>query len=165
MESKELLERAGEIIPLMEKGAFLTVQADGMCNTMTIGWGLMGVCWRKPVLMVAVRNSRYTYRIMEAAEDFTVSMPSGNLRDEIFYCGTKSGRDVNKFEECGLKTAKGRKVGSPIIHTPGLHVECMLVYKCAMQPQDLASQLHSLYPQKDYHTLYYGEIVACYDIQ
>lgn len=165
MESKELFARVGEIIPSIEKGAFLTVQADGMCNTMTIGWGLAGICWRKPVLMVAVRNSRFTYRIMEAAVDFTVSMPSGNLRDEIFYCGTKSGRDVNKFEECGLKTAAGRKVGSPIIDTAGLHVECKIVNKCAMQPENLASQLLGLYPQKDYHTLYYGEIVACYDIQ
>lgn len=165
MESKELFTRVGEIIPAIERGAFLTVQADGMCNTMTIGWGMTGVCWRKPVLMVAVRDSRYTYRIMEAAADFTVSMPSGNLRDEIFYCGTKSGRDVDKFEECGLKTAPGRKVGSPIIDAPGLHVECKIVNKCVMQPENLAAQLLGLYPQKDYHTLYYGEIVACYDIQ
>jgi flavin reductase (DIM6/NTAB) family NADH-FMN oxidoreductase RutF len=165
MESKDFLARAGEIIPSIEKGAFLTVHAAGMCNTMTIGWGMVGLCWRKPVLMVAVRNSRHTFQIMEAAADFTVSMPSGNLRDEIFYCGTKSGRDVNKFEECELKTAAGRKVDSPIIDTPGLHVECALMYKNAMQPDHLASQFHGLYPQKDYHTLYFGEIVAFYEVK
>jgi flavin reductase (DIM6/NTAB) family NADH-FMN oxidoreductase RutF len=165
METKDFLARAGDIIPAIEKGAFLTVQAAGMCNTMTIGWGLVGLCWRKPVLMVAVRNSRHTFKIMEAAADFTVSMPSGNLRDEIFYCGTKSGRDVNKFEECELKTAAGRKIESPIIDTPGLHVECTMVYKNAMQPDNLASQFHGLYPEKDYHTLYFGEIVDCYEVK
>jgi len=164
MESTDFLARAGEIISLIEKGAFLTAKAAGMCNTMTIGWGMMGVCWRKPVLMVAVRNSRHTFQIMEAAEDFTVSMPSGNLRDEIFYCGTKSGREVNKFEECDLKIAAGRQVDSPIIDTPGLHVECVIAFKTAMQPGNLASKFHGLYPQKDYHTLYFGEIVACYEI-
>ncbi len=165
MESKDFLARAGEIVSLIEKGAFLTVKAGGMCNTMTIGWGMTGVCWRKPVLMVAIRNSRHTFQIMEAAEDFTVSMPSGNLRDEIFYCGTKSGREVNKFEECELKIADGRQVGSPIIDTPGLHVECIIAFKTAMQPSNLASKFHGLYPQKDYHTLYFGEIVDCYDIK
>ncbi len=164
METKDFFAGAGEIITSIEKGAFLTVQATGMCNTMTIGWAMVGLCWRKPVLMVAVRNSRHTFKIMEAAADFTVSMPSGNLRDEIFYCGTKSGRDVNKFEECELKTAAGRKVESPVIDTPGLHVECTIVYNNAMQPDNLASQFLGLYPQKDYHTLYFGEIVACYEI-
>lgn len=165
MESKEILSRAGEIAPLIEKGAFLTVKAGEICNTMTIGWGMIGVCWRKPVLMVAVRSSRHTFQIMEAAEDFTVSMPSGDLRDEIFYCGTKSGRDVDKFKECGLNIAAGRKVHSPIIDIPGLHLECMTAYKTAMRPADLASKFHGLYPQKDYHTLYFGEIVACYEIK
>ena len=163
MESKEFLAQTGDIIALIEKGAFLTVTAQKMLNTMTIGWATAGICWRKPVLMVAVRNSRHTFGIMEAAEDFTVSMPSKNLRDEIFYCGSKSGRDVNKFEECGLKTAAGRQVQSPIIDTPGLHVECTMVYKSAMSLDDLHSKLHGLYPQKDCHTLYFGEIVECYE--
>jgi flavin reductase (DIM6/NTAB) family NADH-FMN oxidoreductase RutF len=163
MESSNLLERVSQVVPMIEKGAFLTVKAGEMVNTMTIGWGLTGVCWRKPVLMVAVRNSRYTYQIMEAAEDFTVSMPSGNLRDEIFYCGTKSGRDVNKFEECGLRPASGREVTSPIIDTPGLHIECKIAYKSAMDPALLTANYLGLYPQKDYHTLYFGEIVACYE--
>ena len=163
MESKSYLERVCQIIPLIENGAFLTVRAAEKCNTMTIGWGLLGVCWRKPILTVAVRDSRYTFQLMETAVDFTVTMPSGNLRDEIFYCGTKSGRDVDKFTECGLEMAPGREVNSPIIHTPGLHVECKIVYKSAMAAEHLAPPLHELYPQKDFHTLYYGEVVACYE--
>jgi flavin reductase (DIM6/NTAB) family NADH-FMN oxidoreductase RutF len=152
MESKAFLAHVGEIIALIEKGAFLTVKSAERSNTMAIGWGMMGICWRKPILMVAVRNSRFTFQIMEAADDFTVTMPSGNLRDEFFYCGTKSGRDVNKFQECGLEIAAGRAVGSPIIATPGLHVECRIVYKSAMTPENLTPLFQDLYPQKDYHT-------------
>lgn len=154
-----------DIIPLIEKGAFLSVRANDRSNTMTIGWGMAGICWRKPVLMVAVRNSRHTFGIMEEALDFTISMPSGNLRDEIFYCGTKSGRDVDKLKECGLSFTDGKKVQSPIIHTSGLHVECRIVYKNAMDPALLASDYHSLYPESDFHTLYYGEILTCYEVE
>ena len=91
-------------------------------------------------------------------------MPSGNLRDEIFYCGTKSGRDVNKFQECGLNTRPAQKVSSPIIDTTGTHLECQLIYKSAMNPGSLSRDLNALYPEKDYHTLYFGEIMACYEL-
>jgi flavin reductase (DIM6/NTAB) family NADH-FMN oxidoreductase RutF len=164
MIAKEIAADAGVIIPLIEKGAFLTVQANASVNTMTIGWGMLGICWRKPVMTVAVRNSRYTFQLMERADSFTLSMPSGNLRDEIFYCGTTSGKEVNKFEECGLKTAASQQVSSPIIDTAGIHMECRIIYKNAMDPDFLIEEFHALYPKNDYHTLYYGQIKACYEL-
>lgn len=33
-----------------------------------------------------------------------------------------------------------------------------------MDPKYLAPEYQKLYPQKDYHTLYFGEIVECYEI-
>ncbi len=163
MEIKELLPAIGRIVPLIESGAFLSAFDGKIFNTMTIGWGMAGVCWRKPVLMVAVRNSRYTHAILENAADFTVSMPLGDLRDEIFYCGTKSGRDVDKLDECGLKTATAQKTATPVIDIHALHAECRIIYKRAMEPALLAPDLHALYPEKDFHTLYYGEVLACYE--
>ena len=54
-----------EIVPAVMKqineGAFLTVEAKGQKNVMTIGWALVGILWKKSVLMVAVRNSRHTF--------------------------------------------------------------------------------------------------------
>lgn len=163
METKEALPIFQKIVTQIENGAFLTVKAGDQLNTMTIGWAMAGICWRKPVLMVAVRNSRHTFSILEAASDFTITMPGGNLRDEIFYCGTKSGREVDKLQECGLGTAPARKTNTPVIDTAGLHAECRIVYKSAMDPNFLVSELHAIYPERDFHTLYYGEIMACYD--
>jgi flavin reductase (DIM6/NTAB) family NADH-FMN oxidoreductase RutF len=163
MKIEEVIGLTGQAISMIEKGAFLTVQTNDQINTMTIGWALMGICWRKPILMVAVRDSRYTFGLMEAADDFCVSVPTTDKRDEIFYCGTKSGRDVNKLEECGLTTRSGRQSASPIIDVPGLHIECRIVYKNALEPALLHSGYHAIYPEKDFHTLYFGEIVACYE--
>ena len=48
---------------------------------------------------------------------------------------------------------------------PGLHYECKIVYKSAMDPAYLNKDYDAaLYPEKDYHTLYFGEIVDCYEI-
>ena len=163
MKDVDYMAVAEKAIDKIKKGAFLTVQAGNDCNTMTIGWATIGFCWKKPVLMVAVRNSRHTFTIIEKAADFTVSLPSGDMRKEITYCGTKSGRDVDKFKECSLPPAKSRYVSSPVIDVPALHFECRIVLKTPMDPALLIAEYQTLYPQKDYHTLYFGEIQACYE--
>ena len=115
--------------------------------------------------MVAVRDSRYTFGIIEKASDFTVSIPAGDMHEEIMFCGTKSGRNVDKFRKCKLEITDSRQAVSPIINTPGLHFECKIVYKSAMDPTHLVKEYESLYPEKDYHTLYFGEILECYEIK
>jgi len=48
---------------------------------------------------------------------------------------------------------------------PGLHYECKIVYKSAMNPVYLNKDYDTaLYSEKDYHTLYFGEIVDCDEI-
>ena len=155
---------AEDAIKRIKKGAFLTVKTGNKLNTMTIGWATFGVIWQKPIMMVAVRSSRHTFGIIEAAGDFTVTVPKGNMDKAIALCGSKSGRAMDKFKAAGLETSKGMKVSSPIIKTPGYHYECKIVYKTAMNPAYLDKEYdRSLYPQKDYHTLYFGEIMACYE--
>jgi len=148
----------------IKNGAFLTVKADAQLNTMTIGWATVGVVWSKPVMMVAVRNSRHTFGIMEKAADFTVSFPKEEMNDELTFCGTRSGLTYDKFKECGLKPGQAQKTFSPIVQVSGIHFECKIVYKSAMDPAFLDSGYKKLYPKNDYHTLYFGEILDCYEI-
>ncbi len=165
MERVNYMAVAEKAMAQISKGAFLTVGAGTQLNTMTIGWATLGIIWRKPIMMVAVRDSRHTFDIIEKAADFTVSCPKDALKDELIFCGTKSGRSLDKFKECGLKTGKAQKTVSPIIQIPGTHFECKIVYKSAMDPAFLdAEYMQLLYPEKDFHTLYFGEIVDCYEI-
>ncbi|HUH65895.1 MAG TPA: flavin reductase family protein [Syntrophales bacterium] len=164
MKDVDYMSVAQDSMNKIKKGAFLTVKSGKGLNTMTIGWATFGVVWTKPIMMVAVRLSRHTFGIIEAAKDFTVSIPMGDMQKEIAICGTKSGRDVNKYQLCDLETADSRHVASPIIKTAGRHYECRIVYKSAMNPALLDKDYDSsLYPKKDYHTLYFGEIAACYE--
>jgi flavin reductase (DIM6/NTAB) family NADH-FMN oxidoreductase RutF len=86
------------------------------------------------------------------------------MHKKTAYCGSQSGKNVDKFKMCNLETSDGRKVASPIIKTQGRHYECKIIYKSAMDPAhfDKGYDL-SLYPKKDYHTLYFGEVLACYE--
>ena len=164
MKNRSYLENLDRLMETVSRGAFLTVKAGEEINTMTIGWATIGFVWRKEVFMVAVRNSRHTFSLIEKSSDFTVTIPAdSSSKEALMFCGTKSGRDYDKFIECNLRTRKAVAVGSPIIDVAGVHYECRIIYKSAMNSADLDEKLEKLYPAKDYHTLYFGEILACYE--
>jgi flavin reductase (DIM6/NTAB) family NADH-FMN oxidoreductase RutF len=164
MKHLDYMAVADKVIKEIKKGAFLTVKAEAQLNTMTVGWATVGIVWSKPIMMVAVRNSRYTFGIIEKSKDFTISFPKNEMKEELTFCGTKSGRTCDKFKECGLKISAAQKTLSPIIQTPGIHFECKIVYKSAMDPSSLDAGYRQLYPKNDFHTLYFGEILECYEI-
>lgn len=157
-------EFSREIMEQLPEGAFLTVKSGERVNTMTIAWGAMGFIWKKPIFTVLVRYSRYTHQLISSADEFTVSFPlRGQLDDALNVCGTKSGRDIDKFKECGLLAEKGRMVDTPVISGCNVYLECKVVYRQSMDPGSLVDGIkESCYPKDDYHVIYYGEIVAAY---
>ncbi|NLY55885.1 MAG: flavin reductase family protein [Firmicutes bacterium] len=156
-------ERMSEAITaLAQSGAFLTVAANGKVNTMTIGWGTIGYIWGRPIMMVLVRPSRYTFGLLKAAGEFTVSIPLSGLAEELKVCGSKSGRTLDKLALTGLATVKGQTVSAPVIADCDLYYECKVVYQTQLDPTMLADTCQKWYPQDDYHTLFFGEITACY---
>lgn len=154
-------EMSKEMLQQLPKGAFLTVKDGDQLNTMTIGWGSIGYMWNKPVFIAMVRYSRHTFDLIEKAQDFTVSYPlNGQLKEALKFCGTKSGRDMDKIKECSLKLSPGNKVNTPIIEDCDLHFECKIIYSQPMDEQQLAKEIRDrAYPQGDYHMMYFGEIL------
>ena len=148
---------------LAHGGAFLTV-GGARPNTMTIGWGSVGICWGKPVFTVYVRPQRHTFGLLKEAGEFTVSVPTAEpLRQELAYAGTASGRDEDKFSGHGMTAAPAQRVGAPIIKECGLHFECKVRLVQDMTPEQMDGDIHArVYPADDFHTIFMGEIVACY---
>ena len=152
---------APQVIQTLPKGAFLTVRHGGRDNVMTIGWGTIGVIWGQPIFSVLVRPSRFTFGLLEASGEFTVSIPLTDMSKALAVCGSKSGRDIDKFAAAGLQKLPGVKIATPVISGAGLHYECKVVFKQPMNPTPLDSTLNaSFYSNGDYHTLYFGQIQA-----
>jgi len=137
--------------------------SDGRKNIMTIGWGLIGILWREPVFMVAVRDSRYTHELIEETNEFTVNIPGDDIGEAIKLCGSVSGRDHDKFKETNLTAVAGKNVQVPIISECLLHFECTVIGKTQVTPEKLSEEvLQSCYPRDDFHTLYCGKILSVY---
>lgn len=162
---KDFTTNMGKAMEVMrDKGAFLTVKDGDKINTMTIGWGNIGYQWKKPIFTVMVRKSRYTYELIENVDEFTVSLPlNKDMKKALGVCGTKSGRDMDKFKECGLTLKESRVVKTPIIGECDMHYECKIIYKQEMDESLLCEKIKdSSYKNGDYHVLYVGEIVDWY---
>jgi flavin reductase (DIM6/NTAB) family NADH-FMN oxidoreductase RutF len=149
----------------MEDPGLLLVSAkkDGKNNVMTVGWGLVGVFWRMPVFMVAVRPSRFSHGFIEESGEFTVNVPGEGMEGVVEYCGKVSGRKHDKFAECKLSLLKGKKVRVPVIKECKVHYECRVVHKLEVVPGLVPANVKkTFYPRGDYHTIYFGKIVAVY---
>jgi len=135
-------------------------------NTMTVGWGSLGTMWGKPFAQVVVRPVRYTYEFIERFDTFTLSAFEARYRRALNLVGTQSGRDGDKIAEAGLTPIPSTRVAAPGFAEAELILECRKIYWDDMEPGHfLDPVIESNYPQKDYHRIYFGEILAAYGEQ
>jgi flavin reductase (DIM6/NTAB) family NADH-FMN oxidoreductase RutF len=130
-------------------------------NAMTISWGSLGVMWGRPFFQVVVRPQRYTFQFMERFDTFTVCAFPKEYHQALSLLGAKSGRDGDKIAEAGLTPAAATCVAAPAYNEAGLVIECRKIYWQNVDPGHfLDPAIARNYPQKDYHRIYYGEILA-----
>jgi len=134
---------------------------DGF-NTMTASWGTIGELWSLPVAICFVRPQRYTFRFMEEHDFYTLCFFRQEHHDILQYCGTHSGRKVDKITETGLKPVFTDK-GNVYFEQARLVLECKKLYADHIKPDMFAVPgLKSRnYPARDYHKFYIGEVISC----
>jgi len=129
-------------------------------NTMTASWGGLGVIWNKNVCWCVIRPGRHTYEFIEKADVFTLSFFEEEQRDALNYCGSHSGRDVDKAAATGLTPVAGSLRGTTTFQQARMVVECRKIYFQDIDPAHfLDPGIEANYPQKDYHRMYFGEVV------
>ncbi len=131
-------------------------------NTMTASWGGLGSLWHELVSFVFVRPQRYTYQFMEAASHFTLTFFDEEHRDVLNYCGTHSGRDVDKIAQTGLTPVTG-ETGAVYFVEARLVLECKKLYAQDLTAENFVDMAvrREIYPTDDFHRVYVGQIVHC----
>jgi flavin reductase (DIM6/NTAB) family NADH-FMN oxidoreductase RutF len=127
-------------------------------NTMTASWGGMGELWNQKVSFVFVRPQRYTMRFMEKNRLYTMSFFGSDQRKALNYCGSHSGRDVDKALQTGLTPFQPEE-GATSFREARLILVCRKLYYQDLQPDDfLEDWIEELYPERGYHRMYIGTI-------
>ena len=130
-------------------------------NTMTAGWGFIGVMWGKNAFETVIRHNRYTFEFMEKNDLFTVCFLPDSRANAMKFCGSHSGRDCDKAKEAGITAVE--------IDGAVAFEEAELVLVCRkMSAQDFdLSKIEDTQGKKWYsgdpvHRQYIGEIISAY---
>ena len=125
----DIRDYAGQIIEAMRSGVLLTTKVGDKVNSMTIGWGTLGIIWERPVFVAYVRKQRFTKEMLDKCREFTINVPVGEYRRKILgICGSKSGRDIDKIETAGLTLVEPEVINTPGIKELPMTLECRVLY-------------------------------------
>ena len=92
-------------------------------NIITIAWtGIVNS--QPPMTYISVRPSRYSYELLKETGEFVINLTPAQLVRQADWCGVRSGRDVDKFQELHLTKEKADHVKAPMIGESPVNIEC-----------------------------------------
>jgi flavin reductase (DIM6/NTAB) family NADH-FMN oxidoreductase RutF len=132
-------------------------------NLMTVSWGGFGTLWQRPVATVYVRPTRFTHGLLEAHPEFTLNFLPNGYHEALDFCGTRSGRDLDKWSATGLGQHPSERVAVPRVVQAHLALECRVLATVDVDPKRfLDAEIQDLYPRADYHRVFFGEVLAAW---
>lgn len=165
MAFKEVDPKSLEVNPFSKIGRqwmLVTAGTPDFFNTMTASWGGVGVFWGKDVATCYIRPQRRTKFFMDNNDTFTLSFITEEHRAALKLLGSVSGNDDPD------KVAKTDVTPFAVDDTVAfeesdLVLVCRKLYVQDMVPQGIVVKPNDAkwYPDKDYHTMYIGEIQKC----
>ncbi len=131
-------------------------------NTMTAAWGGAGFLWNTPVTFIFVRPERFTYQFTEKYDFYTLNFFDNKYKDILNYCGTHSGKDVNKAKECNLTVLQTNN-SCVYFKEARLIIECRKIYfEDIKQENFIDKNFLTKFYKDDFHRIYFGEITGSF---
>lgn len=112
-------------------------------NIITIAW-ITPVSHNPPLLAISVGRQRYSRELIDETGEFVINVPSAELLNSVWICGTRSGRNTDKFEKAGLTKTAAKRVSPPLID------ECMAWLECGVRKRIALGD----------HILFVGEVLS-----
>jgi flavin reductase (DIM6/NTAB) family NADH-FMN oxidoreductase RutF len=97
----------------------------GEYNIITVAW-TGTVNSEPPMCSISVRPGRHSYDIIKRTGEFVINLTTEELARATDWCGCRSGRKYNKWEEMNLTPGQAQKVKAPIIEESPVNVECVV---------------------------------------
>ena len=149
-------------LPAKER-LLLTARAGEKYNSMTVGWGGLGVMWGLPIAFYAIRPSRYTFELAEEGDRISLAAFPRDHARALSYLGTHSGRDGEKYAAAGITPTK-MPCGGIGFDEARLVITGRRLFSHPIRAEELARGdiRERWYKDEPYHTLYIAEIEHIY---
>ena len=164
MKKIDIKDLQGNAVSMFDdKWCLITAGTKENYYTKTASWGAMGELWNKDVCFIFIRPQRYTLEFTEREDYFTLSFFGGEYKKALAFCGRNSGRDSDKAKETGLTPMEID--GSMSFEESETVIVCKKLFYQDIDPEGFVDKTIDGvgYPEKDYHRMYVGEVVACYN--
>lgn len=119
---KQIWKAGNMVYPLPAVMVSCTRQGEKP-NIITVAW-TGTVCTNPPMVYISVRPERYSYDIIYETKEFVINLTTGKLAKATDFCGVRSGRDLDKFQEMHLTAQKAEHVQAPLIAESPVNIEC-----------------------------------------
>lgn len=139
--------------------AIAVTTAGDKTNALTISWGAFGTLWNKSCVFVFIRNSRYSYKLFEYGDFYSVCFLDKDHNDKFKYLGKVSGKDEDKIKGSGLTLAY--EDGVPYFAESDLVIIAKKLVSAILPSDDIKDKAvyDKYYAEGGYHTVYPGEII------
>ena len=100
-----------------------TVDKNNRPNIAVVTY-VTGVNEEPPMFGIVLRPQKHSNTLIRESKEFVINIPAARLMKEIDYCGTHSGRNVQKFDVLKLTAVKAKKLKTPLIGECPINIEC-----------------------------------------
>jgi flavin reductase (DIM6/NTAB) family NADH-FMN oxidoreductase RutF len=105
-------------------------------NIITIAW-TGTICSEPPMCYISVRKNRHSHKLIKESGEFVINLTNTKLAYATDWCGVRSGKDYNKFEEMKLTPEKASIVSCPLIKESPLSIECRVTQIIELGSHDM----------------------------
>jgi len=102
----------------------ITANNEGKENIMPAAW-CYPLSAEPPIFGVAIAKKRFTYELIHKSKYYAINLASPEMKDGVKICGSKSGREIDKFALSGWKKEDGKKV--VLIAESPTSIECEVI--------------------------------------
>ncbi|MBI4842968.1 MAG: flavin reductase family protein [Nitrospirae bacterium] len=95
-------------------------------NIIGLSWWMF-TSWSPLMIAISVGRERYSHKCLEHHKEFVLCFPSEEQAKDAWFCGTRSGKDLDKFQETSFVPLKAKEVDVPIIEGATVAYECKVV--------------------------------------
>ncbi len=114
-------------------------------NAITLAWSMV-VSKTPPLIAISIAPERYSHKLISENKEFVINVPASSQLDVVMVCGTRSGRNYDKFSHPGLTATAAESVQTVAISECPGRLECALVNSISAGD----------------HTIFIGEVKAAF---